>query len=348
MDRLRKRRPDDTATRRYLAEARHGLGEWHLDRPSEGAARAQALLDAENHFTQSRVLREQLVEESTGEARRGYQRDLARSLGYLGDLHLAQGDVPRAASDYELSRTLREDLYRSNPRDPEHRFQFARGLANFGELDRGYRGQVATALERLEQARELQQELALDFDEVDNFWIDLGTTENQLAELYLFATLDEPAMADERRSRCRAAATRAAEVHGRLSRQGNARGPRGLAQQAVILAALQRDSDPAESRRQASAAIRWLESSQPEPLMPSGDLVVLAFARGLLGEHESAVRTLQEAVARGENTAYRFERHALLSFRALAADPTSGPRFQALLQQVRGSLRSPTETTAQP
>jgi serine/threonine-protein kinase len=339
LERLRNRLPGDTAARRYLAEARHGLGEWQLDRPSEGAARAQALLDAENQFGESRMLREKLVEESTGEARRGYQRDLARSLGYLGDLHLAQGDVPRAASEYELSRTLREDLYRANPRDPEHRFQYARGLANFGELDRGYRGQVAAALERLEQARELQHELALDFDEVDNFWIDLGATENQLAELYLFATLEEPGMAEERRARCRDAATRAADVHGRLSRQGNPRGPRGLAQQAVTLAALEQDSAPDESRRQAAAAIRWLESAQPEPLMPSGDLVVLALARGLLGEHEVAFRTLQEAVARGENTAFRFERQALLSFRSLAADSALGPRFQTLLRQVRESLK---------
>ncbi|MEY4180820.1 MAG: Serine/threonine-protein kinase PknD [Planctomycetota bacterium] len=340
LERLGKRRPDDTAARRFLAEARHGLGELSLDRPSEGAARAQALLDAENQFTQSRTLREKLVEESAGDARRGYQRDLARSLGYLGDLHLAQGDVPRAASEYERSRTLRDELYRANPRDPEHRFQYARGLANFGELDRGYRGQVATVLGRLEEARVLQQELALDFDEVDNFWIDLGSTENLLAELYLFAALDESAKIDELRTRCRESAARAAEVHARLSRQGNLRGPRGLAQQAVTLAALDRDTDPAASRRQAADAIRWLDSVQPEPLLPSSDLVVLAMARSLLGQHESALRTLREAVARGENTAFRFERQALLSFQSLAADPVHGPPFRTLVEQVRASLRT--------
>lgn len=341
LERLAKRRPDDTAARRYLAEARHGLGELSLDRPSEGAARSQALLDAESQFTQSRLLREKLVAESTGEARRGYQRDLARSLGYLGDLHLAQGDVPAAARDYELSRELRGDLYRANPRDPEHRFQYARGLANFGELDRGYRGEIATALERLEEARQLQHELAVDFDEVDNFWIDLGSTENMLAELYLFASLDQPAMAEERRTRCREAASRAAEVHARLSRQGNLRGPRGLAQQAVTLAAFHHDSDPTECRRLASDAIRWLESVRPEPLLPSGDLVVLAMARAMLGEHESALRTMREAVARGENTAFRFERQATLSFRSLAADPVHGPPFRKLVEQVRDSLKAP-------
>jgi serine/threonine protein kinase len=340
LERLSKLRADDTSARRYLAEARHGLGELLLDRPSEGAARTQALIDAETEFTKSRALREKLVEESAGDARRGYQRDLARSLGYLGDLHLAQGDVPLAASEYERSRALREDLYRANPRDPEHRFQYARGLANFGELDRGYRGQVAAAIERLEQARGLQRELALDFDEVDNFWIDLGSTENLLAELYLFAALDAPEKAEELRVRCREAANRAADVHGRLSRQGNPRGPRGLAQQAVSLSVLDQDGDPAQSRRQAEDAIRWLESVQPERLLPSGDLVVLAMARSLLGNNELALRSLTEAVARGENTAFRFERQADLSFRSLAADPKYGPRFRVLLQQVRDSLKA--------
>ncbi|MFM7074364.1 MAG: hypothetical protein ACKO38_21455, partial [Planctomycetota bacterium] len=205
------------------------------------------------------------------------------------------------------------------------------------------RGQVAAAIERLEQARGLQRELALDFDEVDNFWIDLGSTENLLAELYLFAALDAPEKGEELRARCREAANRAADVHGRLSRQGNPRGPRGLAQQAVSLAALDQDADPTQSRRQAEDAIRWLESVQPEQLLPSGDLVVLAMARSLLGKNELALRTLTEAVARGENTAFRFERQAVICFRSLAADPVHGPRFRVLLQQVRDSLKADTK-----
>jgi hypothetical protein len=65
---LSKLRADDTSARRYLAEARHGLGELLLDRPSEGAARTQALIDAETEFTKSRALREKLVEESAPDA----------------------------------------------------------------------------------------------------------------------------------------------------------------------------------------------------------------------------------------------------------------------------------------
>jgi ATP/maltotriose-dependent transcriptional regulator MalT len=113
-----------------------------------------------------------------------------------------------------------------------------------------------------------------------------------------------------------------------------------LAQQAVSLSVLDQDGDPAQSRRQAEDAIRWLESVQPERLLPSGDLVVLAMARSLLGNNELALRSLTEAVARGENTAFRFERQADLSFRSLAADPQHGPRFRVLLQQVRDSLKA--------
>lgn len=123
-------------------------------------------------------------------------RHLAEAYHGLGDLYLAQGDLPRAASAYEQAKKLREGLYRTNPRDPEQRFQYARGLANFGELDRGYRGRLDYAIEQLIAAERIQRELADDFDEVENFRTDLGGTENMLAEIYLMAAADAPARSD--------------------------------------------------------------------------------------------------------------------------------------------------------
>jgi len=340
LQRLRQQQPDNTSMLRYLAEAYHCLGEVYLDRPAEGTPRAQALLDSETNFNQSKLLREALVKATVGEESRNHERDLARSLGYLGDLYLAQGDIVQAAQAYEQSKNLREGLYRANPRDPEHRFQYARGLANFGELERGYRGQLASAIVQLTKAQEIQRELTNDFDEVDNFWSDLGSTENMLAEIYLMTTLDDPAKADEVRQRCRQTAEQAGEVYGRLSRQNNPRGPRGLAQNSVTLAILERDANPTESQRLARETEQWLNSLGRETLLPSRELVTLAMVRSLLGQPEASFRALQEAVKRGENSAYRFERHADLGLKSLADDPDFGPRFKALVKQVRDKLNA--------
>lgn len=337
---LRKQQSTDTTLMRLLAEAYHGLGEVQLDRPAEGANRSQALLDAETNFNQSKLLREELVRITVGEENRNHRRDLARSLGYLGDLYLAQGDIPRAAEAYEESKKLRKALFDANPRDPEARFQYARGLANFGELERSYRGRFDQAIEQLLRAESIQRELVSDFDEVENFWIDLGSTELLLADLCLIAALDQPDQAHAMHDRCRAALAEAEKVYGRLSRQARPRGLRGLAQQAVIAAVLKRDSDPNESQKLARQAVEWLETIGREPLLSSSELVTLAMARSLLDQRDTAFRALHAAVERGENSAFRFERHARLAFKSLADDPVYGPRYQELLRQLRDSLKS--------
>src|SRR5262249_1592510 len=104
---LRAREPDDSILRRDLAEVYHSLGELFLNRDTDGAARHEALLKSQSNFEESKDLRERLKDDSKGAERRNHQRDLARSLGYLGDLYLAQGDVVQAARDYDLSKDLR-------------------------------------------------------------------------------------------------------------------------------------------------------------------------------------------------------------------------------------------------
>lgn len=337
--RLLKSQGESPTLLRHLAEAHHGLGEVELDRPAEGAARSAALLEAENQFDRGKELRERLVADSSGDDRRNHERDLARSLGYLGDLYLAQGDVRRAADAYEQSKTLREGLWIANPHDPEQRFQYARGLANFGYLELGFRGRIDEALLGLVKAEELQRKLTDDFDEVENFWIDLGSTEEMLAELRLFAAHRHPDQAAALRTACREATERAEEVYGRLSRMHHPRGVQGLAQNAVLQAILARDSAPEQTRRLASEAIQGIESLGREPRLTGEELVTLALARSLAGDAPGAWRALEAAVARGENTAYRFEQHAALGLRTLAQDPRLGPEFRLLVQKIRDGLR---------
>jgi eukaryotic-like serine/threonine-protein kinase len=338
LERLRKAKPESNELLRHLAEAYHGIGEAYLSRSPNDAARHRDLDNAESNFTKSKSLREQLVKVTDGEERRNHERDLARSFGYLGDLYLAQGKVARAAEAYKKSKDQRESLYRTNPRDPEHRFQFARGLGNFGGLELGYRGDLNSAIQQLEKARQIQQGLKDDYPEVGNFWIDLGATQSTLAELYLLAARDDSARADELHQRLRETVEQARDVYGRLSSQGNPDGKRGLAQNYVTLATLECNDNAAESQRLAHEAEGLLKSLGPEEMLSGRDLVTLAMALSLQGQPAAAFRVLHQAVQRGENTAQRFQRHEPLGFKAIADDSKLGPQLKALVNQVRDTL----------
>src|SRR5262249_44175700 len=143
---------------------------------------------------------------------------------------------PKAAQAYEDSKKHRESLYRTMPDDPEQRFQYARGLGNFGRLERGYRGQLTSAIEYLEKAAQLQQELVADFPEVVKFAQDFGDTENTLAEIYLLAATNEPQRADEFRKKAHDSVEKASEIYSRSGQQSSASGAGGLAQSLVWLA----------------------------------------------------------------------------------------------------------------
>ena len=130
LDELCGSQPNDT-TLRYLAEAEHSLGEFYLQLHAHGNDH-QVLLQADEYFQESKDLRVQLVERTRKAEKLSHQRDLVRSLGYLGDLYLRQGRVESAGKNYEESLAIR-DIFQRDP-NPEQRFQYARGLANFGEL----------------------------------------------------------------------------------------------------------------------------------------------------------------------------------------------------------------------
>ncbi len=359
----------NTNVKRSLAEAYHGRGQAYLERDGELPI-ANSLERAEQFFLKSKALREQLVAESTGSERRNHQRDLARSLGYLGDLYLALGDVSRASRNFEQSKTLREELYRNNSLDPEQRFQYARGLANFGYLERGYGGNIDAAIRAYLEAQQLQERLVEDFPEVVNFKIDLGNTYAALAEVELFAAqksaVDEQTKAqppDEKASKeqqpepaarraaslaaAREAANKAATLFGRFhdartrsNRFTDPRAVQGLALSLVMLALVERDTNPAEAEQNARDARDLIRNNLGnDSLLGRDDLFTLALARAIVGQNDSAWSALSEAVVRGANDAARFEQHRQLAFRRLANDPTLGPQFDGLVSGIRARLK---------
>lgn len=337
---MRGSQPQNNELLRLLAEAYHGLGEILLNRPSGGAARQDSLIQSEAKFSESKVIREQLVNASSGEESRNHIRDLARSLGYLGDLYLAQGNIPKATQAFEDSKKRREELYRTRSDDPEHRFQYARGLTNFGRLERGYGGQLSVATTHLEKAAQLQRDLLEDFPGYTKFAVDLGESLNLLAEIYLFTAQAEPQRGTELRESARKSAREAGEIFGGPDLQRSPSGSTGLAQSLVWLALVDRDTNSASARRQAGDAEKLLQTRGPEQVLGGSELVTLAMAWSLQGRTEDALGALRMAIQRGENTALRFERHEQLAFQAIADDPKFGPALKSLVKSVGESLTS--------
>lgn len=340
--RMSRAAPSDDELMRLLAEARHGQGEVLLYRPYEGAARREALIEADERFDQGKSIRQQLVESSRGDKRRDHRRDLARSYGYLGDVYLAQGKVSRAATVFEESKKLREELHREMPEDPEYRFQFARALGNFARLNHGYRGDLAAALRDFELCEAMQSALARAFPDDTNVKVDLAGTLNWLSETrWILANqipeASSPAKADLVRA-AKDAAERAGDIFGSLSRQQNITGTAGLARSKVLLAAIARPSDPDESVRLAKESQQLLKSIGTEQTLPGGEMVTLALVDSALGDSANALRALEAAVERGENTAFRFEQMAKLDLKPISNDPALGPKLHALLAKVRAEL----------
>lgn len=335
--------PDDRGIVRDLAEVYHSLGEVYLERDADGRGRFQALRDSRSHFEKSKELREKLMESSRGTERGNHQRDLARSLGYLGDLCVAQGKIAEAVGNYERSRDHRQELFNSNPTDPEHRFQLARGLGNFAYLERDYRGNLADAVEKLKAAQAFQAKLAEDFPEVGKFQSDFGSTLNALAEVCLLEAAQSPDKGAEYFKLARESADRAIEIFGEITRHSDNRsdpeGVHGLARSYMTLAVLEQLTQGDDTARHAKYAERLLlDRLGGEPMLSRSQLVTLAMCRALQDQPDSAWRTLKAAVDRGENTVNRFERHRSAAFRSIAEHPTLGPPLNDLCREMRAKL----------
>jgi serine/threonine protein kinase len=343
LEKQSRRQPTDSVLKRDLAEVYHSLGEVYLNRDADGPARSSALGQSEDYFERSKELRTVLMDNAKGSERRDHQRDLARSLGYLGDLRLAQGDVARAEEDYNRSNVLRDDLSRKNLMDPENRFQRARGLSNFGYLERDYRGNLVDAIEKFTAAQEIQEKLANDFPEVAAFRGDYGTTLNALAEVYLLEATRNPEKRAEYARLADEAAQQASKIYGDIIRhsdnQSDSEGVQGLALSYMTLAVLDQLKHGADAVHYAKDAERLLlDRLGGEQLLSHSQLVTLAMCRSLQNQPEAAWRTLKAAVDRGENTVNRFDRHRSAAFRALAEDRQFGRQLDDLCRTLKISL----------
>jgi tetratricopeptide (TPR) repeat protein len=113
---------------------------------------------------------------------RSYEEDLARSLGYLGDLYINNlNDQPRGGKAYKASHSIREKLHKKDPDNPRFRFQLARSWTNLGRLAWA-EYDLNGAIKKLQEAEKIQDGLVKEFRPVREYRGDLLETYNTLAE----------------------------------------------------------------------------------------------------------------------------------------------------------------------
>jgi tetratricopeptide (TPR) repeat protein len=166
--------------KRHEAEAEHNFGIYWNNR--------RLFDDALNHYGRALRIRQELAAQAPLPE---YVSDVARSHGWIGDVHVELQQWDKAREAYEQSLKLREELARQWPRDLETLFQFARGINNFGTLNLR-KGDPAEALKHFARGVKIQETLVQEVPGKSEYRGDLGWTLNRLGAMQLALKNDDP------------------------------------------------------------------------------------------------------------------------------------------------------------
>lgn len=307
--------------KRREAEVHHAYGELYL-----GMANSSGddgfYRQSEYHFSRSRDLREELATSVVQKESDTIRRDLARSYGYLGDLYLRRGQISDAEGTYETSLTIRRSLYSGNSADPEHRFQYARGLGNFGMVEYFKRSNLNRAITYATDATEIQKDLLKDFPSDAEIKIDLAWASNILAELHLFAAAatdrEQEKVENERKAR---ELVRNAVTTLEGESLDNPRGVRNMALSNALRAELLQDTDRASAQEAAEKSRAMLAQLSKISKLEQDDYFTQALIEAVLGHKDDALLAIGTAVKNGSKTAERYRSHCKYGLKSVANDP---------------------------
>jgi serine/threonine protein kinase len=172
---LVKAYPADGDCQLAQAEVFHNLGILY-DARGKSAEKSTALY----YYGKSLKIRQRLHQEAP--KNRAFQRDLARSYGFMADTQLALGLEKQAKKSYEEAERLRRSL-QEDPKDWEAKWQFARTLGNTGNyLD--WTGKPQKAIEAHRRRKAYQEKLPRDKIPAE-FQTDLADCDLTIASLQL-------------------------------------------------------------------------------------------------------------------------------------------------------------------
>ncbi len=174
---LPARKPVGDGVSKSIAEVNHRLGTLLQSR----GKRKESL----EEFKRALAIRTALIAGNKND--KEFERDLARSYGYQGDVELELGLNTEAETSYWKSHEIRKRLYKREPVTPdevEAAFQYARSLQNFGNYHVRTRN-FATARHFFTQTEAIQKDvLQKESDNLD-YISDLAATQIRLAEMGL-------------------------------------------------------------------------------------------------------------------------------------------------------------------
>lgn len=307
---------------RYEADAHHELGRCFMGMVNYD--------EAERRFNAGRDLRVDLSKNvDLGHAEReAVNRDLARSYGFLGDLYLSRGQSDMAIHAYNASLDLRKDLYETHRRDAETCFQYARGLANFGDAELVRERDMKDTIAKLQGATDLQKNLVSDYPHDSEFKSDYARTLLMLAELDMADHI-----ADAAGNRFENAQKLIRESKTLMLTDANPANQSLIARANMLLAEtlLDSDSNADEARSFAAEAESQLDirSSKPD------ELFMLAVIHAIRGQKNKAKEDLDLSVVQGNKYIRRLQIHRQLGLTAIDKTDAEVQEFDRLLQRMK-------------
>ncbi len=327
---------------RYEADAHHELGRAHLGLANSNGS-IKFFKDAERQFTSGLELRHRLQNEVVridGDEHLYIESDLARSYGFLGDLHLQVGQLDKAIAEYDSSLKFRAELYEINRMEPEIRFQFARGLANFGEVEMVQRRNLMLTIERVERATRVQEDLFKDFPTIPEFRSDLAWTLLQLAELELAAAVNpesgDTLTKEQRFDKARGYAEKA-KLKVLSGNGSNAVDPLTIRLRSyanLLLAETLLDVDVGGANSRAEEARLQMKGLGN---LPHDEYFKLGVIDAILGQKSDAMFNLKLAVEKGNRQVERFRIHSHLGLKKILELPANLEAFNGLIKEMQGN-----------
>ncbi|MBS0202282.1 MAG: serine/threonine protein kinase [Planctomycetes bacterium] len=313
---------------RYEADAHHEMGRCYM---------AMANYDeAERRFNAGRDLRIKLSQNlnASRAEREQINRDLARSYGFLGDLYLRRGQSEMAVDAYNDSLVLRKDLFEKHRRDAETCFQYARGLANFGEVELVQERNLTDAIAKLQEAANLQKGLVSDYPNDSEFKSDRAATLLSLAELEIALSVTSAAPAETRfenaQKQIRDAKT--LMLADQAANPNNPSNSQLIARADLLLAETLLDVNPDDARRfaaEADAQLKGLKSQEYD------ELFILAVIHAMLGQEVKAKEELDLSVERGNKSVRRLQIHRKLGLRTIDNTDAEIREFDERIQRMK-------------
>jgi tetratricopeptide (TPR) repeat protein len=154
---------------------REELG-WLLGAAGEYSRERAALADVRPFFTAALAIAERLAKADPGNA--GWQRDLSVSYNRIGDVLVAQGNLPEALKSYRDGQTIFERLAKAD-------WQYDLGISNerMGDVQMA-QGDLAAALISYEARRDIISRLAKSDPGNAGWQRDLSVSYAKLADAY--------------------------------------------------------------------------------------------------------------------------------------------------------------------